>query len=162
MATKKAHVSAKPAPSTSHVVAPEAKPVLPPSTVIQTPVAEKPIDPVLANSLPHNKVIVGAWAYIIGLIIAFGAAVFLDGTDYRTYAILGILGITVGLLNITDEEVLMFLVASITLVVCANSVRLILFDVVFLNTFLTNAIIFTSASAFIVSIKSLFKVAKSE
>ena len=117
-----------------------------------------------ATETPRRRAgLVGAWAYIVGIVIAALAAVFVQqGLDLLTYIVLAVLGVIVGLLNITEDEVLLFLVASVALVVSANGVRGVLENILFMETFLNNVIIFTAASAFIVSIKSLFKVAKSE
>jgi hypothetical protein len=111
----------------------------------------------------HRSGWVGVWAYIIGIVVAFGAAVFMwNGLDYLTYAVLALLGIIVGLLNITDEEVMLFLVASVSFIVSANGVRIVLNEILFVETFMNGIIIFTAAGAFIVSFKALYRVAKSE
>jgi hypothetical protein len=118
-----------------------------------------PAEPVLKR----RSGMVGVWAYIIGLVIAAGAAVFVQpGLDFLTYVVLAVLGVVVGLLNITEDEILLFLVATVALVISANSVRSVVESLPMFVAFLKNVIIFTAASAFIVSLKALFKVAKSE
>jgi hypothetical protein len=162
MAKKKA----RRAPAKARLAPAEAAPVeatpavetTTPEIASETTVTETP------SPVPKRRVgLVGAWAYIFGIVIAALAAVFVQqGLDLLTYIVLAALGIIVGLLNITEDEVLLFLVASVALVVSANGVRGVLENILFMETFLNNVIIFTAASAFIVSIKSLFKVAKSE
>jgi nitrate/TMAO reductase-like tetraheme cytochrome c subunit len=111
-----------------------------------------------------HKIFLGAWAYVLGLAIALAAAVFRPtGLEGYTITVLAVFGIVVGLLNITDEEVLLFLVASLAFIVSASSVRAVLpenFELV--RTLLHGIIIFTGAGAFVVAFKALFKVAKSE
>lgn len=133
---------------------------LPAETIAPTP--EPTPEPVVETPRRHAG-LVGAWAYVIGIVIAAGAAIFIQqGLDLLTYAVLAILGIVVGLLNITEDEILLFLVATVALVISASSLRTVLESVLFMQQFMTNVIIFTAASAFIVSLKALFQIAKNE
>jgi hypothetical protein len=141
----------------------EAAPVEATTTTTPEPApAEAPVETPAAPA-PKRRATVGAWAYIVGIVVAALAAVFVQqGLDLLTYIVLAVLGIVVGLMNITEDETLLFLVAAVALVVSANGVRGVLENILFMETFLNNVIIFTAASAFIVSIKALFKVSKSE
>jgi hypothetical protein len=138
------------------------EPIAEPVETVAEPVAEPVVEKV--NSSPRKRgALIGAWAYLVGIVIAALAAVFVQqGMDLLTYLVLAVLGIVVGMLNITDDEVLLFLVATIALVISANSVRGVLEASTMIATFLNNVIIFTAASAFIVSIKALFRLAKNE
>jgi hypothetical protein len=159
MAKKKARRA--PAKAKAPLVAPiETAPVEAP-TIPTEPVIETPTVTETAPKKRGN--FVGIWAYIIGIVVAFGAAVFMhNGLDYLTYAVLAILGLIVGLLNITDDEVLLFLVASVAFIVSANGVRVVLNDILFIETFMNGIIIFTAAGSFVVSFKALYRVAKNE
>lgn len=55
---------------------------------------------------------VGAWAFIVGLVLAIVIAIFGIQQAWPIY-LLAILGVVVGLLNISDREVLPFLIATI-------------------------------------------------
>ena len=134
-----------------------AQPVQQPTPQVEVK-QEQPVLP------PHKTThFVGAWAYIIGIVVALAASIWRpQGLDYLTIAVLAVLGIVVGVLNITDEEVVTFLVASLAFIVSASSVRLVLADLLFVETFMNAVIIFTAASAFIVSVKAIFQVAKNE
>jgi len=66
--------------------------------------------------------IIGFWAFILGLVIAvvFGILVALGmamGAMPAIIIVLIILGLVVGFLNITAKEILLFLVATIALIV---------------------------------------------
>jgi hypothetical protein len=114
-----------------------------------------------AEDAPPQRTNAGAWAYFVGLLLALFAVLFIDSIyNYYVYAALAILGFIVGLANITDREVLVFLVASVAFVVSANSVRDVLGGSPVVEQLLANVIIFTAASAFIVSIKAIVKTAK--
>jgi len=58
---------------------------------------------------------VGSWSFILGIIIAIVAGLFQETTYTATVLIL--LGVLVGFLNITGEEAMTFLLASVSLVV---------------------------------------------
>jgi hypothetical protein len=160
MAKKKARRA--PAKTKAVTSAPmDATPMELPTVTPTEPVTETPVVTEVAPRKRSN--FVGVWAYIIGIVVAFAAAIFMrNGLDYWTYAVLAILGLVVGLLNITDDEVLLFLVASVAFMVSANGVRVVLHDILFIETFMNGIIIFTAAGAFIVSFKALYKVAKNE
>ena len=62
---------------------------------------------------------IGFWAFIIGLIIAVVGGLLMPANTILIM-ILIILGIIIGFLNITAKEVILFLVATIALVVVGN------------------------------------------
>ena len=59
---------------------------------------------------------IGFWAFIVGLIIAVVGGIF-SPANQTLVIILIILGLIVGFLNITGKEILLFLVATIALIV---------------------------------------------
>lgn len=63
---------------------------------------------------------IGPYAYIVGVILALILG-FLAPSSLLWALILGLLGIVVGLLNITDKEVNTFLLASVAFIVSASS-----------------------------------------
>jgi len=104
-----------------------------------------------------NFVLVGRWAFIIGMIIAILAG-FAD-IPYLT-AILFVLGLIVGFLNVTEKESTSFLVAVIAmLVIGLSGLQLGKFTglgVAILNNFLA----FVSAAGLIVALKQVLSVIK--
>jgi hypothetical protein len=62
---------------------------------------------------------IGFWAFIIGLILAVVAGLLWPGNS-TIIVVLIILGIIIGLLNITAKEFMLFLLATIALVVVGN------------------------------------------
>jgi hypothetical protein len=63
--------------------------------------------------------IIGFWAFIIGLIIAVVCGIILP-QNTAIIVVLIILGIIIGLLNINAKETMLFLVATIALIVVGN------------------------------------------
>jgi hypothetical protein len=62
---------------------------------------------------------IGFWAFIVGLIIAVVAGIVLPQNTI-IIIVLVILGLIIGFLNITASEIMLFLVATIALVVVGN------------------------------------------
>lgn len=111
---------------------------------------------------------IGVWAFYIGLIITLVIAIIspFAGTGFGTTfaAILVILGIIVGLLNIQDRETITYLVASITLLLVAASLgtfaALIPYIGRMISTFMQGLILFVGPGAAIVAIKTFYHVAR--
>ena len=70
-----------------------------------------------------NAATVGKWAFIIGLVIAVLAGLFFQPT--WAIWVLAILGVIVGLINVTAEETRGFLLASIALTLSATALNTI-------------------------------------
>ena len=108
----------------------------------------------------------GPPAYVVGLLIAVlaGSMPGALGTPSTMALLLGVLGIIVGLLNIADKEVKLFLVAAIALMVSASGLSLVLVNVQAVGTVLTaildNVVVFTAPAAAVVSLKALYVCSK--
>jgi hypothetical protein len=109
----------------------------------------------------------GAWAFIIGLVLAIIIAVWsgLNKTATPPWAVilLAVLGIIVGLLNITGAEVQKFLVAAIAFLLSFSSLGTVLKALVNwtgVDTFFYLLAVFIAPAAAIVAIKALFAIAK--
>ncbi len=102
---------------------------------------------------------IGHWAFLAGAFIAVVTAFFqFDTTVLITTLFL--IGVVVGLLNITVEETTPFLVAAIALtlagVVNLRAIPLIGFTI---SEILSNIVVFVAPAAVIVSLKSIWAVA---
>ena len=66
---------------------------------------------------------IGVWAFIGGLIIAAGIAIF-SSSSTPTWAVpvIAILGLIVGFLNVSESEVKMYLIASIAFLLVGYTV----------------------------------------
>jgi len=107
---------------------------------------------------------IGGYAFLAGLVIAVLAAVYSPIANSGTFALLGVLGLIVGLLNISDKEVMLFLVASIAFMLAATSLGGVLALTPGLGNYipavLRNIVVFIAPAAGVVAIKALYDVAK--
>ncbi len=95
---------------------------------------------------------VGSWSFIIGVIIA----VILGVVGAQATWLLLLLGLIVGLLNITTKEIVPFLIASIALVV-AGLVQVGL--PLWLTGILSNVVVFVIPAMIIGSLKTIYALA---
>jgi len=110
------------------------------------------------NMLPT----IGAWAFVIGLVLAIIAGFVTAGVDSNIALGLGVLGLIVGLLNVTDKEVMLYLLASITFLVAAGSLSTVLSAILGqLGLVLGYIQVFVGPGAAIVALKAFYDIAKS-
>ena len=64
---------------------------------------------------------VGVWSYIAGLAIALLVALFTVGLEPWSMGVLAILGLIVGLVNIADSEVKLYLIGAIAFIISAGA-----------------------------------------
>lgn len=117
----------------------------------------------MAKSNMWSKV--GVWAFLAGLLIAIIVALFSGTMTALTAGILAVLGIVVGLLNVADEEVHLFLLASLVFLVAAGSMATVgnlLPGVLagWMTGFFAAIVVFMAPAAVIVSLVALYHIAK--
>jgi len=107
--------------------------------------------------MKYNLVKIGHWALIFGLILAilagFAAIPFLA-------AILFILGLIIGFLNVTEKESTPFLVAVIAFLLIGVAGLQIGQSTPFIPSILNNLIALMSAAGLIVAVKQVLSIAK--
>ncbi|HLD10550.1 MAG TPA: hypothetical protein VJB89_00585 [Candidatus Nanoarchaeia archaeon] len=110
-----------------------------------------------------NKI--GIWSFIGGLVIAviislIGAA----NAPAWAFLLVALLGIIVGLLNITDEESRGYLIASIAFLMSfqtlASVISALAFNWLGISTFFELMSVFVAPGAAIVAVKALFAIAR--
>ncbi len=112
---------------------------------------------------------IGPWAYIIGLLIAVLAGVFAPGNTTAIWGLMA-LGLLVGLANVTEKEVMLFLVASLAFLLSASSLGSV-FSVLptvadlemgkWVAGIMSYLVAFTAPAAAIVALKALYEISKS-
>ena len=115
-----------------------------------------------------NMESLGAWAFYIGLILALVlAAIPTLLPPGWTILILAVIGIIVGLLNITDKELSLYLIANIAFITATQGFGQVLttlpvgtIGVTFLINLMNNISLFVAPSAAIVALKALYEVSK--
>jgi hypothetical protein len=116
----------------------------------------------------------GEWAFLAGIILAVILGIgsnFIDGGVMPAiWALLGLFGIVVGLLNIKDKEINSFLLATIALLAVGTSISPITAVLVgvpggpvlirSIGGFLSALMMFIAPAAFIVALKVVYNLAK--
>ena len=106
----------------------------------------------------------GRWAFIIGFILAIIIALF-SAADVPSWAVwvIALLGLIVGLLNVTGEEAIAFLVASIAFLVSFNALSKVRMSIVNWPTFgvfFDLIALFIAPAAAVVAFRALFVMTK--
>jgi len=106
-----------------------------------------------------KKTSIGAWAFLIGIILAviFGF-ITLEGT--WLVWLLVILGVVIGLLNITDKEVQPFLLAGVVLVIVSALSGNVFSTIPYLPAVFANILNLFIPATVIVALKSVFTLAR--
>ncbi len=114
----------------------------------------------------------GPLVYIVGLVIAILAGIVPLGANLVVWVslLLGLIGIFVGLMNIRDKEILLFLVAAIAFMISASSLASVFstlgeqFGINFLGQavaqILANIVILTAPAAAVVAVKALYDISR--
>jgi len=105
-----------------------------------------------------NKETIGRVAFIVGLVISVVAGfVTLDAT---LYAGLVVLGVIVGFLNVTGEEVQRFLLGTVALMLVASSLKTVLGEVI--GGIISAFTAFVAGAALLVALKEVYTITKSQ
>jgi zinc transporter ZupT len=105
-----------------------------------------------------NRATIGKWAFIIGLVIAVLAGLFYQ-PDWAIW-VLAILGVIVGLLNVTSEDTRGFLLAAIALTLSATALNTIPVIGTALSYVLPFVVAFVAGGMIVVALKELFQTAR--
>lgn len=108
---------------------------------------------------------IGAWAFIIGLVVAaLIALVGASATPTWALVLLAVLGIVVGFMNVTEKEVVPFLVASIAWLLAFQSLSAVVAGIPLvgaeISAFFALITVFIAPAAAIVAFKALFAAGK--
>ena len=110
-----------------------------------------------------DKKMIGRWAFIAGLVLAVIIAIIGTGYDWTVYVLL-VLGLIVGLLNISDKEVGPFLIAAIAFMLTFSALNEISSEIPLiadnLGTFFAMISTFIAPAAAVVAFKELFAKTK--
>ncbi len=110
---------------------------------------------------------IGAWAFIIGILLAILLGLFGQGQTWSTTAssVLVLLGLIVGLLNVTAKETRDYLISAAVLIIVAGFGIQLLGQVAVVGTFLasilTGIVSFVVPAAIVVSLKEIYATASS-
>ena len=104
---------------------------------------------------------IGFWAFIIGLVLAVVAGIFWEAEQWVMICLI-ILGLIIGFLNITAKEIMLFLVATVALMVAGRVFEPLTFASLgkTLDDILAYVATLMAPAAIIASIKALWAVGK--
>jgi hypothetical protein len=102
---------------------------------------------------------IGKWAFIIGLVIALLAGLFFQPA--WAIWVLAILGVIVGLLNVTAEDTRGFLLAAIALTLSATALNTLPILGTAFSYVLPFLVAFVAGATIVVAFKELFQTARS-
>lgn len=106
--------------------------------------------------------VLGKWAFIIGLALAIIAGLLVGIVAIPSLTlILVILGLVVGLLNIAEQDTVKLLIAIIALLAIGSSTLIVIPAISgYLESMLSNIVIFAGAAGLIVAIKAVIETTK--
>ena len=105
-----------------------------------------------------NTARIGKWAFILGLVVAVIAGLFYQPA--WAIWVLAILGVIVGLLNVTTEDTQGFLLAAIALTLSATALNTIPVVGTAFSLVLPFVVAFVAAATIVVALKELFQTAR--
>ncbi len=105
-----------------------------------------------------NTARIGKWAFIIGLVIAVLAGLFYQ-PDWAIW-VLAILGVIVGILNVTAEDTRSFLLAAIALTLSATALNSLPVVGTAFSLVLPFVVAFVAGATIVVALKELFQAAR--
>ncbi len=110
--------------------------------------------------MPKGKSnLVGAWAFLIGIILAVIFAFFDVSTLWWIGWVMFVLGLIIGFLNITDSEAQPFLMAGVVLVIVASLGSSAFTSLAYIPALLMNILALFVPATIVVAIKSVFAMA---
>jgi hypothetical protein len=101
---------------------------------------------------------IGKWAFIVGLVVAVLAGILFQPA--WAIWVVAILGVVVGLLNVTAEDTRGFLLASIALTLSATALNTLPVVGTALSLVLPFVVAFVAGATIVVALKELFQTAR--
>ena len=106
----------------------------------------------------HIAETISHWIFLVGVAMAIVLGILLPDSAMIA-SVLVIIGLVVGLMNITSKEVLPFLLATIALTVSAKSFQLIPFFGTYLKFILDYVVILVAPAAVVVALIVIWRLA---
>ena len=104
----------------------------------------------------------GGWAFLIGILIAVLAGIFVSELSASIAGVLVVIGIIVGLFNVTGKESHSFLLATVALVIVSSlGGQVISSSIAILGNILRALLVLIVPATIVVAIREAFSVAKS-
>jgi hypothetical protein len=108
---------------------------------------------------PEKLALAGKWAFIVGLILAVVAGILFEAEEV-VFWVLAILGVIVGLLNVSRADTQGFLLAAIAFILSATALNLIPIVGETLSQILQYVAAFVAGATVVVALKALFETGR--
>jgi hypothetical protein len=102
----------------------------------------------------------GRWAFIAGLVISVIAGFM--AIDSTWLAALVVLGVIVGILNVTSKEVQPFLIGTVALMLVGSGLSAVLSALPYVPGILSAFVSFVAGAALIVALKEVYSITSSK
>lgn len=109
-----------------------------------------------------NMETAGKWVFLASIVIAVIAGAVATTQSFAVVAVLAVLGLIVGLLNVTEKEATAFLVATIALALLSLSLGSLLETVSQLASIITNIGVVAGAAGLVVALKTVWSLSSSK
>jgi len=107
------------------------------------------------------KEVAANWAFLVSIVLAIILGIILP-SNAAAIGLLVILGIVVGLVNITAKETTQFLVASIALIIASGAFKLIPFIGNYAMNVLDYIVVFVAPAACVVALITIWNLARTK
>jgi hypothetical protein len=116
----------------------------------------------LVREVKKRKGVVGSWAFLIGVIIALVLGLLVTDPSWRAAltTVLVIIGLVVGLLNVTETETTPFLMSGAVLIIASGLGQNSLSTVTWVGGILDALLAIFVPATIIVAIKNVFTLAR--
>lgn len=109
--------------------------------------------------MAKSKNILGSWAFLIGLILAVLFS-FITANESTVVAILAVIGIIVGLLNVASEETTPFLISGLVLIIASSlGGGVAVGGIEWLGRILSNLLVIFVPATIVVAVRNVFSLA---
>ena len=108
----------------------------------------------------NTSQMIGGWAFIVGIVLAVVISLFGTAMNQTLLVTLVILGLIVGLLNITEEETTPFMMSGAVLVIVSALGHSVVSIVPVVGNMLEALLILFVPATIIVAAKNVFSLAK--
>jgi len=108
---------------------------------------------------PERLQFYGKWAFILGLVLAVVAGILFEAEEW-VFWVLAVLGVIVGLINVTRADTQGFLLAAIGFLLSATALNLVPIVGETLSQVLEYVAAFVAGATIVVALKALFETAR--
>ncbi|MBI2580046.1 MAG: hypothetical protein HYW27_04035 [Candidatus Aenigmarchaeota archaeon] len=109
-----------------------------------------------------NMETAGKWVFLASIVIAVIAGAVATAQSFGVVAVLAVLGLIVGLLNVTEKEATAFLVATIALALLSLSLGSLLETIGQLASIITNIGVVAGTAGLVVALKTIWSLSSSK